>query len=101
MTLVELAKTVTEQDVDFCAWNLHWSLVWVQKARGLRPRVVVWIDDTVNVKIHVLQAKSQPIMLLLYGAEVNLILEDLRTVFAEKMMNISEDDISMTISDIG
>jgi hypothetical protein len=100
MTRVELAKIVTEKDVDFCAWNLHWSLEWVQKARGLRPRVVVWRDDTVNAKIHVLQAKSEPIVLLLDGVEINLVLEDLHAVFAEKIINVS-DDMSTVLPDIG
>jgi hypothetical protein len=100
MTRVELAKTVTEKDVDFCAWNLHWSLEWVQKACGLRPRVVAWIDDTAGVKIHVLQAKSEPIMLLLYGTEINLVLKDLRAAFAGQIIEISDNGSSEDISTV-
>ncbi len=92
MTRVELASTVTEKDMDACAWQMHWSLVRVQKARGLRPRVVVWTDSRVNVEIHVVQVQSAPMKVFLYGTEIALVLEDLQTVFAAQIVTISDDD---------
>jgi hypothetical protein len=85
MIRVFLEITVLERDVDACAWKYHWSFVRVQKASKRLPRVVMWLDSSLEIEILAVFDTKLGVYLEFGGEQKNLILKDVIAFFLEQV----------------
>ena len=86
---IDFNAAATEAHIDTLAWNLHWTLLRVDKASRKRPRSDFWFDSAYDTQIHCLLQNE--VQLTLAGPKAHLTLEKI-----ELNMNILIANVIIT-----